>query len=142
MANSSPRTTDDKNETDDGVSSPLSFFPQCHEEWLESPHTQRDVLLEIAIVDGNSSRNNNGETDTGSCGPTQQTRGKVHMILPGSLKQDGSYCVVDVAYECDHTGDLNIVEDANADLEGDIRSFRWRVQRSTFYTLDEYDEWS
>eukprot|EP00934_Nitzschia_sp_Nitz4_P002975 Nitzschia sp. Nitz4//scaffold317_size20466//16181//18064//NITZ4_008667-RA/size20466-processed-gene-0.12-mRNA-1//1//CDS//3329547548//2965//frame0 len=89
-------------------------WPTEHEAFCARPMVQEHVLLEIA-----AGRNSKGE----SVRPMELPKGPaMRVILPGSLRERGEFCLVDVAFE--------------SGLRDE--DFRWRVRRTQFETLDEF----
>lgn len=149
----------------------LLKFPSVHEEWLESTETQNHVLLEIAMLSSGSpttTTTTTTSTTTSSIGDDDgdddaigsswsggeaerqgqgrrsrrhQRNGNVHVILPGSLRQNGSYCIIDVVYdntkEDDDEDDHRRRNKNDDEDEDDINAYRWRVQKTAFYTLSD-----
>lgn len=71
----------------------LPCLPLQHEDFFELPEVQQHVCLEIA-----SGKNVNGE----SIAPKIVSKGQnLQVLLPGSLRDRGDYCLVDLAYVAD-----------------------------------------
>jgi hypothetical protein len=93
-------------------------WPSEHEAFCALPLVQEHVVLEIA-----SGLNSSGMTVK----PMELPKGKVRVILPGSLRERGEFCLVVVAFMKDpysyhHRAD----------------AYRWRVRTTRFQTLNEF----
>jgi hypothetical protein len=118
----------------------LQLFPTSHDEWLQSSIAQTNVILEIAVADpaavaAAGGDGGGGDTSTLSSSTTQ---GKIHLVVPGSLKHDGSYCIVEMSYdeECDDHQDNDKERDNDKDVNDVVHDYRWKVRTTTFHRLD------
>lgn len=93
-------------------------WPSEHEAFCALPLVQEHVVLEIA-----SGLNSCGATVK----PMEVPKGKVRVILPGSLRERGEFCLVDVAFMKDPYSNHHRPDD-----------YRWRVRKTRFQTLHEY----
>ena len=103
-------------EGDNGDEEKESFdppWPTEHEAFCALPTVQEHVLLEIA-----AGRNSKGETVS----PMQVPKGQnMKVILPGSLRERGDYCLVDVAFTQGRSS----------------KDYQWRVHQTQFFNLPE-----
>jgi hypothetical protein len=111
-----------------------SFDPpwpkEAHEAFCALPHVQDHVLLEIAA----------GRDSRGQAPRRRQTlvqKGQVQVVVPGSLRAKGQYCVVDVAFGTASSTAMNS-GDASGGGGGGGDDYKWRVRRTRFRTLSEY----
>ena len=91
-------------------------WPTEHEAFCALPLVQEHVILEIA-----SGLNSSGATVK----PMELPKGKVRVVLPGSLRERGEFCLVDVAFMKDP-------------YQPRTNDYRWRVRRTRFHTLNEF----
>jgi hypothetical protein len=91
-------------------------WPTEHEAFCALPLVQEHVLLEIA-----AGRNSMGATVK----PMEVPKGKIRVVLPGSLRERGEFCLVDVAFMKDP-------------YHHKANDYRWRVRRTRFQTINEY----
>jgi hypothetical protein len=70
-------------------------WPIEHEAFCALPTVQEHVVLEIA-----AGLNTKGQTVS----PMELPKGKMRVILPGSLRERGEFCLVDVAFMKDNSG--------------------------------------
>ena len=91
-------------------------WPTEHEAFCALPHVQEHVILEIA-----SGLNSSGATVK----PMEVPKGKVRVVLPGSLRERGEFCLVDVAF----------MKDPYQPRTNDCR---WRVRKTRFQTINEF----
>lgn len=105
----SQEEADDNEETSEEVESFDPPWPLEHEAFCALPIVQEHVLLEIA-----AGRNSKGE----SVSKMQVPKGpNMNVILPGSLRERGDYCLVDIAFMQVDNG------------------YQWRVQHTQFLNL-------
>jgi hypothetical protein len=99
-----------KDEEGDAKENDLPSLPLEHDTFCTSPVVQEHVTLEIA-----AGRNSRGETIP----PRIVTKGpNMKVLLPGSLKGRGDYCLVDIGF----------VQNNNYECE-------WTVQKTQFLNL-------
>ena len=91
-------------------------WPTEHEAFCALPHVQEHVILEIA-----SGLNSSGATVK----PMEVPKGKVRVVLPGSLRERGEFCLVDVAFMKDP-------------YQPRTNDYRWRVRKTRFQTINEF----
>mmetsp|Transcript_20318 Transcript_20318/g.49823 ORF Transcript_20318/g.49823 Transcript_20318/m.49823 type:complete len:517 (+) Transcript_20318:294-1844(+) len=97
--------------TSHDVDEELPCLPAQHEDFCELPEVQEHVCLEIA-----SGTNVHGEP----IAPKVVSKGpNFKVLLPGSLKERGDYCLVDIAYVAD----------------GNNNGSQWSVKRTEFLNL-------
>ena len=110
-------TNDDNDDNDDEEEESFDPpWPTEHEAFCALPIIQEHVVLEIA-----SGRNSSGATIK----PMELPKGKIRVVLPGSLRERGEFCLVDVAFMKDpyhHKAD----------------DYRWRVRKTRFQTINEF----
>ena len=103
------KEADDNEEKPEEVESFDPPWPLDHEAFCALPIVQEHVLLEIA-----AGRNSKGETVS----KMQVPKGpNMNVILPGSLRERGDYCLVDIAFMQVDNG------------------YQWRVQHTQFLNL-------
>jgi len=115
-------------EGDDEVESFDPPWPPAHEPFCALPHIQEHVLLEIA-----AGRNSRGK----AVRPMELPKGPtMRVVLPGSLRERGEFCLVDVAFMKNTTpsGGASSAT-ASASKQED---YRWRVRRTRFQTISDY----
>lgn len=80
---------DDEEEEDDGNhsigSNGIRPWPPEHSKFLDSPMIQEHLALEIASGGGTSQR------------PKDIQKGNVRIVIPGSLRERGEFCLVDMS---------------------------------------------
>jgi hypothetical protein len=91
-------------------------WPTEHEAFCALPLVQEHVILEIA-----SGLNSSGST----LKPMELPKGKVRVVLPGSLRERGEFCLVDVAFMKDP-------------YQPRANDYRWRVRKTRFQTINEF----
>jgi hypothetical protein len=108
---------EDESSDDDEEESFDPPWPTEHEAFCALPLVQEHVLLEIA-----TGLNSSGNIVK----PMELPKGKVKVVLPGSLRERGEFCLVDVAFMKDPY-QHNAAPD-----------YRWRVRKTRFQTLNDY----
>lgn len=94
-------------------------WPIEHEAFCAESFVQEHVLLEIA-----AGKNSKGQTVR----PMVLPKGpSMKVIMPGSLREKGEFCLVDVAFTKSPFGAASGKND-----------YRWRVRRTRFQTLNDY----
>ena len=100
-------------------------WPKDHLQFLDSVQAQRQVVLNVAATPP-------------SCPPFEQERGKIRMVAPGSLRQYGDFCLIDVGLHLDETD-----KDENNTVDQRRRrrrqTFTWRVDRVQFRNMNTSD---
>lgn len=100
-------------------------WPTEHEAFCALPLVQEHVLLEIA-----AGRNAVGSTVK----PMEVPKGRVRVVLPGSLRERGEFCLVDVAFMKDPYSPYS----SPGSSSHNNQDYRWRVRRTRFQTLTDY----
>ncbi len=95
-------------------------WPSDHEGFCALPQVQEHVLLEIA-----AGCNSKGRTIK----PMELPKGRLRVVLPGSLRERGEFCVVDVSF-MKMTG--------AAAVSSKHEDYRWIVRRTRFHTINDY----
>jgi hypothetical protein len=106
---------DDEDEEEESFDPP---WPTEHEAFCALPSVQEHVFLEIA-----AGRNSTG----GTVKPMEVPKGRMRVVLPGSLRERGEFCLVDVAFMKSPTATHTNDED-----------YRWRVRRTRFQTINDF----
>lgn len=123
---------DDLEEEDDDEEEDESFdppWPPAHEPFCALPHIQEHVLLEIA-----AGRNSQGK----AVRPMELPKGPtMRVVLPGSLRERGEFCLVDVAF-MKATTPSGASAAASASSNNKQDDYRWRVRRTRFQTISDY----
>ena len=91
-------------------------WPLEHETFCALPVVQEHVLLEIA-----AGRNSTGATVK----PKQVPKGNMKIVFPGSLRERGEFCLIDVAFMQDPYNHHS-------------KDYRWRVRRTRFQTIQDF----
>jgi len=94
-------------------------WPQDHSLFLDSQQAQSQVLLNIAAAPP-------------CCPPFQQVRGNTHMVAPGSLRQHGDYCLIDVGVHAD--GDTS--KEGTNGKQTRCTTYSWRVDCVQFCNMN------
>jgi hypothetical protein len=121
--NDKTSTGEEQDEEDEDEESFDPPWPSEHEAFCALPLVQEHVVLEIA-----SGLNSSGTTVK----PMEVPKGKVRVILPGSLRERGEFCLVDVAFMKDNDPYNNNNNHHRPD------DYRWRVRKTRFQTLNEF----
>lgn len=119
-------------------------WPTEHEAFCALPVVQEHVLLEIA-----AGRNSKGQ----AVRPMELPKGPtMRVVLPGSLRERGEYCVVDVAFMkspygaggggggggSGGTGNAGSGSGSSGGVNGKEDDYRWRVKRTRFHTVSDF----
>lgn len=94
-------------------------WPIDHEAFCALPQVQEHVLLEIAAGCNSQGR---------SVRPMELPKGMLRVILPGSLRERGEFCLVDVAF-------MKMTGAIAGAKHGD---YRWTVRQTQFQTIQNY----
>ena len=118
-----------KNQNDNNHSSASSVpLPPEHEAFCSLPHIQEHLLL--AIASGPNSAGSSPDR------PKEVSSGQVRFILPGSLRERGEFCLVDLAYMKDPL--LQQQQHHHHHHHKAKDDYRWRVRKTRFQTINEY----
>jgi hypothetical protein len=106
---------DENDDDDDDDAKDESFdppWPKEHEAFCAHPTVQEHVVLEIA-----AGFDTNGRTVSP---PMDVPKGRVRVVLPGSLRERGEFCLIDVAFMRD--GSAAITPTAVPTGNGEVRT--------------------
>ena len=99
-------------------------WPSEHSNFVESRIAQEQLALEIASGGGASQR------------PKEMQKGNVRIIIPGSLRERGEFCLVDMSL-MEQAVKKNMGTAATAAASTKKKSsFAWRVRRVEFHTME------
>jgi hypothetical protein len=110
-------------------------WPSEHEAFCALPLIQEHVVLEIA-----AGLNSKGLTAR----PMEIPKGKMKVILPGSLKERGEFCLVDVAFMEDTSTTVPTARPAQGGLAKSLPKnslpckYRWMVRQTHFHCLNDF----
>jgi hypothetical protein len=120
-------------------------WPSAHESFCALPDIQDHVVLEIAAgrdsqgrrptAGGGGGANNANNHHHHGGGAMECTKGHIKVVVPGSLRTRGEYCVVDVAFGKAAT---TTTGGGGGGAGGGGGEYKWRVSRTRFRTLSEH----
>jgi hypothetical protein len=107
-------------------------WPLEHEAFCAEPLVQEHVVLEIA-----AGLNSKGYTAQAM----EVSKGNIKVVLPGSLRERGEFCLVDVAFMKDtSTATSNGTNAAKKAPSGTTTAdnYRWMVRQTRFHCLSDF----
>ncbi len=113
-------------------------WPNEHEAFCALPLIQEQIVLEIA-----AGFNSHGATVS----PMEVSKGRMKVILPGSLRERGEFCVVDVAFMKEPSTAAKVSTSKSAPgLSSSLPQkpppsagkYRWMVRQTRFHCLNDF----
>jgi hypothetical protein len=125
---SSDHGTGDSDSDDECFDPP---WPSEHEAFCAQPLIQDQVVLEIA-----AGFNSKGATAQ----PMELPKGKMKVVLPGSLRERGEFCLVDVAFMKDPSSAALKTPRSSRSVSPPKSSgdYRWMVRQTRFHCLNDF----
>ena len=120
--NCTPSTDDDNTvKNDDGVNT----WPPEYSKFVESSVVQENLALEIASGGGVSQR------------PKEIQKGNVRIVIPGSLRERGEFCLVDMSLmEQAVKKNFTAASTSAASSAKKKSTFAWRVRSVEFHSIE------